>query len=170
MRIGILGGTFDPMHLGHTALAQAAISELGLDRLLLIPSGEPPYKKPVAGSAHRSAMTKLAAETVPGAEMCDIEIARSGPTYAADTLAQLKQMYPDSELVYILGSDAAAKVKNWKRADEVKKLCKFACVVRVGATDEVPKGMIRLETDIADISSASIRSRNVLTICDAAAN
>lgn len=157
MRIGILGGTFDPIHNGHTALARAAMSELGLDRILFIPSGEPPYKKPHAGSHHRFTMARLAAETVEGAEVCDIEIMRSGPTYAADTLAQLKQIYPDSELIYVLGSDAAAKVDKWVRADEAKALCKFACVVRAGAAGNVPDGMLKIEADIPMISSESIR-------------
>lgn len=158
MRIGILGGTFDPVHLGHTALARTAISQLKLDRLLLIPSGRPPYKAPHAGSAHRLTMARLAAKTVNGAEACDIEIMRPGLTYAADTLSQLKKAYPDSELIYILGSDAAAKVDRWVRADEAKALCTFACVVRAGAAADVPAGMLKLEADIPGISSGDIRA------------
>ena len=157
MRIGILGGTFDPVHLGHTALAQAAVEELGLDKILLLPSGEPPYKKPHAGRHIRYTMADIVAKTIDRAEACDIEVMRSGLTYAADTLIQLKQMYPDDELIYILGSDAAAKVGRWKRAEEVAKLCNFACVLRAGATENVPEGMLRLETDIPDISSEAIR-------------
>ena len=162
MRIGILGGTFDPIHNGHTALARAAMDELGLDRILFIPSGEPPYKKPHAGRMHRYTMARLAAETVEGAEVCDIEIMRSGPTYAADTLAQLKQMYPDSELAYILGSDAAARVDKWVRADEAKALCTFACVVRAGTEANMPDGMLRINADVPEISSEYIRRR----MCD----
>lgn len=159
MRIGILGGTFDPVHIGHAALAKAAIEELKLDRLLLIPSGDPPYKKPCTAKIHRLAMVRFAAEDIAGAEVSDIEIDRPGPTYAADTLMQLHDMYPDAELIYILGSDAARKVRNWKRSDEVMKLCSFACVARAGSGEDVPEGMLRLSADIPGISSDDIRSR-----------
>ena len=159
MRIGILGGTFDPIHNGHTALARAAMSELGLDRILFMPSGEPPYKKPHAGRVDRFTMARIAAETVEGAKVSDIEVMRSGHTYAADTLSQLRQIHPDDELIYILGSDAAAKVDRWERADIVKALCTFACVVRAGAAGNVPDGMLKIEADIPDISSESIRRR-----------
>ena len=157
MRIGILGGTFDPVHLGHTALARAAVDELELDKLLLIPSGTPPYKKPHAGRPHRYAMAEIAAKGIDRAEACDIEVMRTGFTYAADTLVQLKQTYPDDELIYILGSDAAAKAGRWERAEEVASLCTFACVVRAGATEDVPEGMLRLDADIPEISSEAIR-------------
>jgi len=158
MRIGILGGAFDPIHVGHVELARAALEELKLDRLLLIPSGDPPYKQPCAGRADRLTMTRLAAEDIPGAEVSDIEVTRSGHTYAVDTVKFLKKTHPDDELIYILGSDAAGRVDNWKGIDKIRKRCTFACVVRKGAADAVPEGMLRLETEIPEISSQAIRA------------
>lgn len=158
MRIGILGGTFDPVHSGHIALARAALEKLSLDKVWLMPSGQPPYKAPAAGRADRLNMVNLAAAGLDRVEVCEAEIMRAGPTYAADTLRQLKAEMPEAELVYILGSDAASRVHSWKDADEVLKICSFACVVREGAAREVPEGMLRLEADIAGISSEAIRS------------
>lgn len=158
MRTGIFGGTFDPIHSGHLQLAQAALGQLGLDRVLLMPSGEPPYKKPLAGRADRLIMARRAADDLRGVEVCELEILRPGPTYAVDTLRALRRIYPEDELVYILGSDAAARVCRWKNADEAHRLCRFACVVRSGAQDAVPEGMLKLETAIPDISSEAIRA------------
>lgn len=158
MRTGILGGTFDPVHSGHILLAHAALKQLWLDRVLLLPSGEPPYKKPVAGRADRLTMAWRAVEGLRGVETCELEILRPGPTYTADTLRALHARYPDDELVYILGSDAAARVDRWKNADEARRLCRFACVVRTGAPNAVPDGMLRIESAIPDISSEAIRS------------
>lgn len=159
MRTGILGGTFDPVHLGHVAIACAALSELKLDRLLLIPSGEPPYKKPIASRADRLHMTRLAAEDIDGAEACDIEIMREGSTYALDTLRALRTDNPDDELIYILGSDAAARTTRWHGAEEISALCRFACVLRKGSETDAPGGMLTLNADIPDISSADVRRR-----------
>ena len=121
MRVGILGGTFDPVHSGHIELARAAIKELQLDKLLLIPSGKPSYKQPIAGRADRLTMTRLAAEGVDGVEVSDIEITRGGETYAVDTVKALKKQYPDDELIYIVGSDAASRVHHWKGIDKILK-------------------------------------------------
>lgn len=159
MRTGILGGTFDPVHSGHVQLARAALKQLSLDRVLLLPSGEPPYKKPIAGRADRLTMARRAVDGLKGIEICELEILHPGPTYTADTLRRLRESYPGDELVYILGSDAAARVSRWKDADEARRLCRFACVVRAGAQDTVPEGMLRMEADIPGISSEAIRSK-----------
>lgn len=158
MRTGILGGTFDPVHRSHILLARAAMRSLGLDRVLMLPSGEPPYKKPVAGKADRLRMLQLAVEGEPGLEVCDIEIRRDGPTYAVDTLRELKSCWPDDEFVYILGSDAAAKVGHWKDIDEIRRLCSFACVSRSGCEAGIPDDMTFFTADIPDVSSSAVRS------------
>lgn len=156
MRIGLLGGSFDPVHNAHVALARAARERLGLDLVVMMPSGEPPYKKCRAGKADRLSMVRLAVQGERGIEVSDIEIKRSGETYAVDTLRELSEMYPGSEIVYILGADAAAKVRRWKGAEEVLRLCRIACVAR-GENDECPEGMTRLECRLEDISSSMIR-------------
>lgn len=156
MRIGLLGGSFDPVHSAHMALARAAREKLGLDMVILMPSGEPPYKKCRASRADRFNMTDIAARGGKWLRACDIEITRPGATYAVDTLRQLAQEYPGAEIVYILGADAAARVKNWRGADEVRRLCQIACVAR-GGKDACPEGMLRLDATLEDISSSKIR-------------
>lgn len=158
MRIGLLGGSFDPVHNAHMALARAAMDQLGLDRVLMMPSGEPPYKKCMASRADRLNMVRLAADGKDWIGVSEIEIMRSGETYAVDSLRMLKKEYPGDEIVYILGADAAAKVHRWKGADEVLRLCRIACAVR-GDNDVIPQGMLRLDAKLEGISSSEIRRR-----------
>lgn len=156
MRIGLLGGCFDPVHCAHLALARAAKDGLGLDMVLIMPSGEPPYKRCHASRADRLNMAMLASAGSDWLKVCDIEIMRPGETYAVDTLRALKRRYGDAELVYILGADAAAKVSKWRGADEILKICRIACVAR-GKNDACPDGMLRLDATLDDISSSKVR-------------
>jgi len=158
VKIGLLGGSFDPVHSAHMALARAAREKLGLDKVILMPSGEPPYKKCAASRADRLAMTRLAAAQEDWIEVSDIEIMRSCETYAVDSLRQLSAMYPGHEIIYLMGADAAARVHRWKGADEVVKLCRIACVSRA-ENDVCPEGMIALNVKLEDISSSMIRER-----------
>ena len=156
MRIGILGGTFDPIHEGHVAMIRAAQRELRLDRVLLLPTGDPPYKKPSAGKGDRLTMALLAADGMEGVEVCDLELFRAGPTYAVDTLRELRRRYPGAELIYLMGADAYRKVDQWKGADEVKTLCRFACAGRAGA--ELPGTVEVFAENLPDISSEALRA------------
>jgi nicotinate-nucleotide adenylyltransferase len=156
MRIGLLGGSFDPVHNAHVELARAARNELGLDMAFIMPSGEPPYKKCHASRADRLNMALRAAAGKNWLSVCDFEIMRPGETYAVDTLRMLQKRYEGAELVYILGADAAARVHKWRGADEVLKICRIACVAR-GAQDACPEGMLRLNAVLDDISSSKVR-------------
>lgn len=133
MRIGILGGTFDPPHNGHVALARAACAVLHLDRILIVPSGDPPYKKCLAAARDRLEMARAAFRDVPDAEVSEIEISRAGPSYAVDTVRALRDLYPDAAFTYILGADAVAKLPDWVGYDELKTMCGFAYAARDGA-------------------------------------
>lgn len=133
-RIGVLGGTFDPIHLGHLAAAEAAAEELGLERVLLVPAGQPPHRDPatVTPAEHRYRMAVLAAAGNPRFRVSRIEINRPGPSYTVDTLARLRRRLPDADLVFITGADAFPHVPDWRDADRLFALAEFAVVSRPG--------------------------------------
>ena len=135
MRIGVLGGTFDPIHMGHLAAAWAAIECAQLDRVLVLPTGRPPHRQAaVADAEHRLAMSRLAVEDDPRLEVSDAEIRRQGLSYTVDTLRALRLAYPGDELFLILGWDAARMFASWHEPQEVQKLAAIVVVTRPGSS------------------------------------
>jgi nicotinate-nucleotide adenylyltransferase len=133
LRLGLLGGTFDPIHNGHLALAEAAIECAELDRVVLIPSSQPPHRPPARASVEdRLAMCRLAAEGHPKLEVSDVEIRRPGPSYTLDTIRQLHAARPADSLFLILGWDAAREIASWHRPEEVLALADPVIVNRPG--------------------------------------
>jgi nicotinate-nucleotide adenylyltransferase len=135
MRLGILGGTFDPLHLGHVAAADAARGRLALDRVIVVPALDPPHRPsdPHASSYHRFAMAALAVAGLEGFEMSDLEMLRPPPSYTAHTLAHLAdEGYHPSQLFFITGTDAFAEVANWHEYPHVLDLAHFVVVARPG--------------------------------------
>ncbi len=125
MRIGVYGGTFNPIHRGHLTAARAAADALGLEKVLLIPDSLPPHKELPAGSAtgeDRLAMCRLTAGEVPGMEVLDLELRRSGPSYTSDTLAELHAQYPDDELWLLVGSDMFLSLQEWHEPERILSL------------------------------------------------
>ena len=123
MRIGILGGTFDPIHLGHLAAAEAAIDCARLDRVIFIPSGMPPHRHEAAANAdQRLEMCRLAIDGNKKFEVSDVEVKRGGVSYTVDTLRELKSRYPNDELFLILGWDAAKLFSSWNEPNEIRRL------------------------------------------------
>jgi nicotinate-nucleotide adenylyltransferase len=174
MRLGVLGGTFDPIHNGHLAAADAAQQSLSLDAITLIPSRVPPHRQdPVGASAeHRYAMAALAAAGRPRWSASRIEIDRHGPSYTYDTLVELdRQLGAGSKFFFILGADAFAEIDTWSRYPAVLDLAHFVVVSRPGITldslrERVPSAFARKETRVIlveaatpDISSTAIRRR-----------
>lgn len=162
MRIGILGGAFDPVHMGHVIAAEAALEQLGLDRVLLLPSGEPPYKRVHAGREDRLRMAALACEDRSGLEPCDAEIMRPGATYTVDTLRALRKDHPSDTFFYILGRDAAQTLPKWRGIDEIAALASFAVIDRpgFGQMPQIPgPNMEYLSADCPNISSGRVRER-----------
>lgn len=137
MKIGILGGTFDPIHNGHLKIALAAMEELGLDRVILMPSGDPPHKVRATDKRDRLRMAELAAGEHPGLYASDREIRRTGPTYTVDTLSALTVERPDVEWTYILGADALNKLDSWREFPRIARMCAFAGVSRPGCDVEL---------------------------------
>lgn len=136
-RIGILGGTFDPVHVGHIDTALAALRALALDYVLALPSGTPPHRtvKPSASRFHRFAMTALAVTGVPGLMVSDLEIGTTEPCYTFDTLARLQSMgLTAAEIFFITGADAFAEIETWYRYPQVLEMANFVVVSRPGFT------------------------------------
>jgi nicotinate-nucleotide adenylyltransferase len=133
MRVGILGGTFDPIHFGHLAAAEAAIECGDLDEVILVPTGNPPHRPPaVASAAQRLAMCKAAAGDDPRLTVSDVELQRDGPSYTLDTLLALRGANPHAELYLVLGWDAASQLRSWHRPDEVMALAHVIVIPRPG--------------------------------------
>ncbi len=133
-QLGVLGGTFNPPHLGHLALARAAGAQLGLERVLLVPSCVSPHKRAVAdpGPEHRLRMCELAIAGEPHLEASPLEVQRGGPSYTVDTLCALRSLHPDASLTLILGSDVARTLPEWHRPVEVASLARLAIAARAG--------------------------------------
>ena len=121
MKIGILGGTFNPIHNGHIELAQYCKNELLLDKIFLIPTYTPPHKisKDLADETHRLTMCSLASENLDDFEVCDIEIKRQGKSYTFETLISLKELYPDDEFYLIMGADMFLTLDKWKNPESI---------------------------------------------------
>jgi nicotinate-nucleotide adenylyltransferase len=147
VRIGILGGTFNPPHLGHLVCAQEAYIQLELDRVILIPAREPPHK-PVEdepGPEHRLELCRLAVHGDPRFDVSEIELNREGPSYTVDTLSLLHASAPDTDLSLILGGDIAAGLPDWHEPERVLSLATVAVAKRRGTPRErVERSLARL--------------------------
>jgi len=164
VRTGVFGGTFDPPHIGHVAIALDVGHALHLDRVLMVVANDPWQKsghRQIAEAATRLRLVKLAIAGMPRLEASDIEIRRGGESYTADTLERLQKDSSD-ELFLIIGSDAAAGLDTWKRPDEVRQLATTVVVDRGGRHGgRPPAGWSHIVVDVPalQISSSDIRSR-----------
>jgi nicotinate-nucleotide adenylyltransferase len=165
IRVGILGGTFDPIHNGHLEAAHAARRELKLDRIMLLPSRTPPHRslEPRASVYHRFAMAALGATTQPAMEVSDLELHRDGPSYTSITLEQLHaEGYAPSQLFFILGADAFGEIATWHDYPRLFDLSNFVVVARPGiSTSHVMSGprIFFVGAETPDVSSTEIRRR-----------
>lgn len=163
-RVGILGGTFDPPHIGHLAMAVEVRDALALDVVLLVVAHEPWQKvgtRRVSPSADRLALVEAAVADFEGLEASDVEIRHGGPSYTADTLATLAAAAPDDELWVILGADAAAGLPTWERGGEVAERARLVVAARDGETGSPPPGWSWRTVPITrlDVSSTDLRER-----------
>ena len=154
-RIGIYGGTFNPPHIGHMNAAAHAIRALNLDRLLLIPDRVAPHKPLPEGSPtpdQRLEMLKIAAESCPGAEVCDLEMHREGPSYTYETVEQLSKLYPDGELVLIMGTDMFLSFHTWKYPERITALASLAVLYRGDRNERDAVAMKKAEMEAAGVA------------------
>ncbi len=138
-RIGIMGGTFNPIHQGHLAMAQAAREKARLDEVLVIPSGHPPHKAHIAPAEDRWRMVCAACAQESGLTPCRVELDRPGVIYTVDTLSILREKYPKAEWFYIIGADTLMELRNWRRFEEVLGMCTFLVCPR--AIDAAPMAL-----------------------------
>ncbi|HZL43327.1 MAG TPA: nicotinate (nicotinamide) nucleotide adenylyltransferase [Verrucomicrobiae bacterium] len=164
MKIGLFGGSFDPVHLGHLLMAQAAHESLELDRLIFIPAAQSPFKpeQALAPAGMRARLLRLA---LAGKSWCEIdtqEIERGGVSYSIDTLREYSRRFPDATLFYLIGADHVGKLPQWRDAAEVAKLAEFVVIPRPGeAIGEVPRPFRArvLKGFPLGLSSSEIRAR-----------
>jgi nicotinate-nucleotide adenylyltransferase len=139
--LGILGGTFNPIHCAHLRLAEVARAELALTRVLFVPAGDPPLKhSDVAPAHHRLAMLRLALSDRTDCEVLDVELTRPGPSYTVDTLALLRERHPEERRWFIVGADALAQLEQWRSPERLFELASFAAARRPGS----PGGLAEL--------------------------
>jgi nicotinate-nucleotide adenylyltransferase len=177
-RVGIYGGTFDPIHLGHLHVITQLFEKDLVDQLLVVPAGEPLLrdKAPIASAAQRRAMCQLALADLPSqiasrVQINPIEVLRMGPSYAIDTVEAVAQNYPDDTIVLIIGQDAAEKLDQWHRIDELRTMVKFLVIGRPGYLgDGIDIGALNvsattirqgLSADVSSSVAAFIRDNNL---------
>ncbi|MEA4846432.1 MAG: nicotinate-nucleotide adenylyltransferase [Clostridiaceae bacterium] len=173
-RIGVMGGTFDPIHYGHLVAAEAARVGFGLNKVIFMPAGNPPHKQlqEISCPEHRYRMTALAISSNPGFEISRLEVDKAGITYTFDTVKNLKSIYGEKSAIYfITGADAVLELLTWHNIGELLTLCKFIAVTRPGydyqeleqKIEEISSNyggeIICLEAPLLDISSTDIRER-----------
>ncbi|MGM9570124.1 MAG: nicotinate-nucleotide adenylyltransferase [Phascolarctobacterium sp.] len=170
--LGILGGTFDPIHIGHLRMAEHVFNSMELERIIFIPAYVPPHKlgQDFAPAEDRYAMTELAVAGNPHFTVSDMELKRTGVSYTIDTIRQLHAQYGDRELNFIIGADSVAQLHTWHNIEEMLELTRFVAVWRPGyegAMEEMVRHLgqrarervLLLDTPVYDISSTEIRTR-----------
>jgi len=174
MRVGLMGGTFDPIHVAHLVCAEAAMEQHGLAKVVFIPTNVPPHKqgKPITPAENRFDFVTLATASNPRFEVSRIELEREGPSYTVDTLEEMKRRFPPgTEFFFITGTDAILEIESWHNPDRLFDLCQFVAAPRPGysrqaAAEELGRlerrfGRRILLVDCAalDISSSDLRRR-----------
>lgn len=169
--IGLMGGSFNPIHCGHIHLARAAIESGLVDRVLFLPTGNPPHKRSgLADKMDRLAMTELAVAGEALMGVCREEVERGGVIYTVDTLTILKEKMPDCRLIYLIGADTLCTLHTWRRPEDVVRLCTLLVAMRPGedmtAVEESAKiwrergaEIVFLSAEPMNVSSTEIRSR-----------
>ncbi|BAJ76323.1 nicotinate-nucleotide adenylyltransferase [Microbacterium testaceum] len=162
-RIGVMGGTFDPIHHGHLVAASEVAQSFDLDEVVFVPTGRPWQKDEVTASEHRYLMTVIATASNPQFTVSRVDIDRDGPTYTIDTLRDLKSQRPGADLFFITGADAVAQILSWRNHQELWDLAHFVAVSRPGhvlTTEGLPtEDVSQLEIPALSISSTDCRAR-----------
>ena len=171
MNIGVLGGTFDPVHIGHLVVAEEARIRLGFKEVLFVPAGQPWLKldRNITPVVHRVEMVRRAIADNPHFKLCTIEVERPGPSYTVDTLTRLqKQLGSEASLFFIIGRDTLAELPLWKEPEKLIQLCRLVVAPRLGSKDlkhletSIPgllDQVIQLDMPVIGISSSGIRQR-----------
>jgi len=159
-QIGILGGTFDPPHIGHLMIAEEVRHALRLDEIWFVPSADPPHKDIAhATTEERIDMVRLMTAHEPAFKLNTIEINRGGKSYTYDTISDLKTLYPNDKFYFIIGADMVEYLPHWYNIDELMKRVTFVGVKRVGYTLNTSYPIITVDVPLFEVSSSDIRNR-----------
>ncbi|MGN7968069.1 nicotinate-nucleotide adenylyltransferase [Microbacterium sp. 22296] len=162
-RIGVMGGTFDPIHHGHLVAASEVAQSFDLDEVVFVPTGRPWQKDDVTESEHRYLMTVIATASNPQFTVSRVDVDRAGPTYTIDTLRDLREQRPGAELFFITGADAVEQILSWRSHQQLWDLAHFVAVSRPGhvlSTEGLPsENVSQLEIPALSISSTDCRAR-----------
>jgi len=159
-KIGILGGTFDPPHIGHLIIAEEVYQKLALDEIWFIPSAEPPHKDKAKVSAQdRLEMLSVATSDVDYFKINTIELVRKGKSYTVDTIKALQENHPKDQFYFIIGADMVEYLPHWHKIDQLVKMIQFIGVKRPDFEIDSPYPVIGLDTPVLEISSTMIRER-----------
>jgi nicotinate-nucleotide adenylyltransferase len=156
-RIGVMGGTFDPIHHGHLVAASEVAQSLGLDEVMFVPTGAPSYKADVTPAEHRYLMTVIATASNPSFTVSRVDIDRRKPTFTIDTLRDIHEQRPDADLYFITGADAIAQILSWKDVDELWRLAHFVAVSRPGHVLSV-SGLPEQDVSLLEVPALAISS------------
>jgi nicotinate-nucleotide adenylyltransferase len=163
IRLGVMGGTFDPIHFGHLVAASEASWAFNLDKVIFVPTGEPWQKQTITDPEHRYRMTQLAIVGNEHFDISRVDVDRPGATYTVDTLRDLRAQHPDAELFFITGADSISQIGTWKDSELIWPLAHLVGVTRPGHSLEVPNSphgaVSLLEIPALAISSTDIRAR-----------
>ncbi|MDR0593834.1 MAG: nicotinate-nucleotide adenylyltransferase [Bifidobacteriaceae bacterium] len=161
-RVGVMGGTFDPIHHGHLVAASEAAAVFELDEVVFVPTGQPVFKRdqPVTPAEHRYLMTVIATAPNPRFSVSRVDIDRSGPTYTIDTLGDLKAQRPGAELFFITGADAMGEILAWKEAARLFELAHFVGVTRPGHTLHA-RGLPQSDVSLLEVPALAISSTDI---------
>ena len=163
-RVGILGGTFDPPHIGHAIIARDLVEALDLDTLLVIPAARPPHRDAVMAPDVRLDLVRRAFAGEPRIEVCDVEYRREGPSYTIDTLEWLAAERPESKLFLVIGADQLAELDTWRDPERIAGFAELIVMRRAGEEPRAPDGMdpieyITVDVTRIDVSASRIRER-----------
>ncbi|HHU86213.1 MAG: nicotinate-nucleotide adenylyltransferase [Pelotomaculaceae bacterium] len=172
-RLGIMGGTFDPIHYGHLVAAEGARYEFNLEKVIFVPAGRPPHKPnyKITDPWKRFAMTRLAVQSNPFFQVLPLEVERPGPSYAIDTVQEIALLNPGMQVYFITGADAVSEILTWRNTEQLLSICRFIAATRPGyRMDDMWEKLNRLPVELKDnifcmevpalaISSSDIRQR-----------
>ncbi|MBN0919166.1 nicotinate-nucleotide adenylyltransferase [[Mycoplasma] gypis] len=170
MKIGLFGGTFDPIHKGHIQIAISALKELNLDKIIFIPNNQNPFKKnqPSASAYHRFMMVKIAISNYKKMDVSDFEIKQNGPSHTIDTINYFSNKFKDDELFFIIGSDNIEKINKWRGIDEISRKTQIVAFERKGSTKNKKNiksfNIIFLKEKILDVSATDYRNGNLKVV------
>lgn len=172
MRVGVFGGAFNPIHIGHIELGNAFVEKLNLDKLLLVPGNRSPHKSSVqlVSNEHRLKMCQISAQFIENCVVSDLEIKRGGVSYTVDTLSELKEQYENDDFFFICGSDMFFSLLSWKNPDKLFSLCTICAIKRAGddfekmdkfkdVLEEKNAKVILLDLEVSPFASSKIREK-----------